>query len=720
MSPVGMTLLLLSTLAMFAWSASRRWRQLTIGAPTPGFELTPAQIVARARDVAVYALGQKKMPYYRVAGLAHMAIFGGFMVLLLNTLMLWARGYDASFDFWGLLDPHTVIGGSYSLLKELFAAGVLAGTCVFFYLRLARKGRDSVEGRARMTLGVEGLIILGIIATMMLADFLYVGASLVRESRIFGEELTFQASEPIGSVFAYALSGVESMGWLEFWQHLGFWWHASLVLIFLNILPFSKHFHIITAIPNVFARDLSPPGRLPKVDDLEGRVEREESLGIDRIQDLSWKHILDLYTCTECGRCSDNCPAYITDKKLSPKHLTLALRDHLYASEDRMFADRDGVGRPGDAPAAASGKEEIHTHPRPPADAYFRSEEPGVELVSNVVDPDVLWACTSCRACEEQCPVMISYVDKIVGMRRELVMMKNEFPPQLTGAFQGIETNGNPWRMSAMDRADWADGLDVPLLSDHPDAAVLYWVGCAASFDDRAKKVARATARLMKHAGVDFAILGTEESCTGDPARRAGNEYLFQMVAEANIETLNGYGVDKKTIVTACPHCFNTLLNEYPDFGGRYDVVHHADFLNGLIARGSLKPTRAVKARVAYHDSCYLGRYNAVYDSPREILEAIPGVTLLEVPYWNRNKGLCCGAGGAQYFMEEQNDNRVNVKRTLQLVDTGAQTIASGCPFCMTMLTDGLKAQEKEEEIDQLDVAELLERAVELGADAAG
>jgi Fe-S oxidoreductase len=280
--------------------------------------------------------------------------------------------------------------------------------------------------------------------------------------------------------------------------------------------------------------------------------------------------------------------------------------------------------------------------------------------------------------------------------------------------FNGIETNGNPWNLAASDRASWADGLGIPLMAEKPDAKVLYWVGCAASYDDRAKKIARATAKLMKQAGVDFAILGTEESCTGDPARRAGNEYLFQTMAQQNVETLKQYEAEKKTIVTTCPHCFNTLANEYPDFGGQYDVVHHTSFLSNLIDAKRLVPRNRVEKTVAFHDSCYLGRYNDVYDAPRKVLEAIPGVQLREVNYWNKNKGLCCGAGGAQMFMEEHEGQRVNVKRTLQLLETGAQTIASGCPFCMTMLTDGLKAHEKEESVQQKDVAELLAESVVL------
>src|SRR5580693_9453018 len=308
---------------------------------------------------------------------------------------------------------------------------------------------------------------------------------------------------------------------------------------------------------------------------------------------------------------------------------------------------------------------------------------------------------------------MISYVDKIVDMRRNLVMIKGEFPHELQKPFQGMEVNGNPWNLSRMDRSAWSDGLGIATMSEKPQAQVLYWVGCAASYDDRAKKIARATAKLMKQAGVDFAILAQEESCTGDPARRAGNEFLFASMAEGNAATLNGYKEQggAKTVVTACPHCFNSLKNEYPDFGAKLDVVHHTDFLLGLLAEKKLVAKNAAPGRVVYHDSCYLGRYNGVYESPREILRSIPGVELVEAEYWNKQRGLCCGAGGAQMFMEEQNTNRVNVKRTLQLLDTKATTIASACPFCMTMLTDGLKSQNMANRVKQMDVVELLERS---------
>lgn len=703
MNPIAMTMLLVLNAGFFAWSANRRWQLMRVGAPEPRFSVYGAELWKRVEETFVYAFGQKKMPYYFVAGIAHMMIFAGFGVLLLRSIILWGRGYDAGFDVWGLFGPHSPVGIGYEFIKDVFGGLVITGALVFVYYRVIKKDQ-------RMTLSGEGLVILGIIISMMVADMLYDAAEMAMHARIVGAEVRFHPTAPFASILSTMIAGMSNKS-LTVLAHTGFWWHASFVLFFGNLLPFTKHFHIITSIPNVFARPHTPRGQLPMVEDIEGKVEREEAIGIGKVTDLTWKHILDLYTCTECGRCSDNCPAYTTGKKLSPKHLTLALRDHLYDTEAHYVST--SPNKKG-AVNESETKEPLHTFPPAPEGGYFREHAP-VELLPNILHPDVIWACTTCRACEEQCPVQISYVDKIVGMRREQVMIKNEFPAELMKPFNALETNGNPWNYSKVDRANWADGLDVPLIEDAPDVDVLYWVGCAASYDDRAKKVARATAKLLSHAGIKFAILGTDESCTGDPARRAGNEYLFQILAQQNVETLNSAGADKKVVLTTCPHCFNTLMNDYPQFGGKYDVIHHTDFLNGLVARGVLKPTKPVEGRVAYHDSCYLGRYNDVYQSPRSILQSIPGVELVEVEYWTKNKGLCCGAGGAQMFMEEQNENRVNVKRTLQLLDTGAKTISSACPFCMTMLSDGIKSQDKEGEIAQMDVAELLALSVDFG-----
>jgi Fe-S oxidoreductase len=732
MSPTAMLTLIFAALAMFAWSASRRWQLLQIGGPASRLD----HLGVRLRGTWRYAFRQEKMDYYNPAGFAHKLIFTGFVILLFRTLILWGRGFYAPFNMF-VLGPTQPLGALYEFVKDVVATGVVGGTLVFFYYRLFGKPK-------RMTLSLEGLLIVAIIFTMMVADMTYDGASLVLASQkvafcdaashlgtarqcaaittitapLGGEHFAGDWSlwpSPAGSLFALLLHGL-SAPTLVVVSHLGFWTHSTLVLLFLNLLPHSKHFHVITAIPNVFVRSLHPAGRLePMAENAEKLMEKFGAaaeaadplsipLGVARIDQFSWKSLLDFYTCTECGRCSDNCPAHRTGKILSPKHLTLALRDHLYSREDEVVhhrrSDADKEKKPEGAEAAAA------------ASAGPSFLKP-VNLISDVIHPDVIWACTTCRACEEQCPVLISYVDKIVDMRRNLYMVRNEFPQELGRPFQAIETNGNPWNFSRMDRAAWSDGLGVATMSDKPTAPVLFWVGCSASYDDRAKKIARATARLLQQAGVDFAILGAEESCTGDPARRAGNEMLFATMAEANAATLNGYkeqgGV--RTVVTTCPHCFNTLKNEYPDFGVKLEVVHHTDFLLGLVAEGKLVPKNPVAGRVVYHDSCYLGRYNGVYDPPREILRRIPGVELVEPEYWTKQRGLCCGAGGAQMFMEEQNHDRVNVKRTLQLLDTGAKTIATGCPFCMTMLTDGIKSKSLEDHVKQLDVAELLDQS---------
>jgi Fe-S oxidoreductase len=730
MNPIAMTAILVAALAAFTWSIVRRWNLLRVGSNVNRFD----QLGVRLRGTWRYAFQQEKMDYYSPAGIAHKLIFVGFIVLLLRSLMLWGRAFYPAWNFF-ILGPTQPLGEAYEFIKDVVATLVLVGVSVFFYYRV-------IKPQKRMTLHFEGVLILMIIATMMVADMMYDGAAVTLAvehkalcglhplvdgtlcARIatvtapYSPEATAGYSffpSPAGSLFALLFQSLSlKAGTLVVLAHIGFWTHSTLVLIFLNILPHSKHFHIITAIPNVFTRDLSPPGRLkPMAESTEKLMEMVgaageklepwmEPVGIGRIEHVSWKAILDFYTCTECGRCSDNCPAHRTGKILSPKLLTLDLRDHLYAREKEFIEAKAAAAAPAPAAEGASAEGALAAHA-------------GVKPVhfTDFIHPDVLWACTTCRACEEQCPVMISYVDKIVDMRRNLVLVKGEFPPQLQKPFEAMEVNGNPWNLSRLDRAAWSDGLGIPMLAQKPNAPVLFWVGCAASYDDRAKKIARSTAKLLQMAGVDFAILGQEESCTGDPARRAGNEFLFATLAEANAATLNGYkeqgGVQQ--VVTTCPHCFNTLKSEYPDFGVKLEVVHHTDFLLGLLAEQKLIPVNASHAKVTYHDSCYLGRYNGVYESPREILRRIPGVELVEPEYWTKQRGLCCGAGGAQMWMEEQNTDRVNVKRTLQLLDTKATTIASACPFCMTMLTDGIKSQNLEEQIEQVDVAELLLRA---------
>ena len=677
---------------------------------------------------------QIKMPKYPLAGLAHYGIFLGFAVLLLRTIILVGRSYvGESFYLW-VLDPWStqplisLAGRGYNHLKDVVVLTVLFGVGTFIRFRL-------VDKQKRFAYGWHAWVVLGVIGTMMIADVVYDAGHMLsialRGPAEGPENFIWDPANPLASITDLAVGSGELLGGLlarglgSFVTDpdaahtigvAGYWVHIALVFSFLNYLPYGKHFHVITSLPNVIARPLDPPGRLRLVaksadalmEDMGKAMELADAtaapIGVARMNHFTWKAMLDFYTCTECGRCSDNCPAHRTGKLLSPKHFTIDLRDHLYSLQDAVVTAPPAVMKT-DAPAEGDAASAT-----PPAGPF------SVNLVPDVIHPDVLWACTTCRACEEQCPVMITYVDKIVDMRRNLVMLRGEFPAELQKTFTALETNGNPWNITRQDRAEWTAGLGVPLMADTPDAEVLYWVGCAASYDDRAKKIARATVKLFQKAGVRFAILGTEETCTGDPARRAGNEHLYLMLAEQNVATLNKHKPRK--IVTTCPHCFNTLLNEYPDLGARYEVVHHTDYLLGLLAEKKLVPTRPVNAKIAYHDSCYLGRYNGVYEAPREVLKRIRGVELVEAE-WSREKGLCCGAGGAQMWMEEQHGTeRVNKRRTLQLVNTGASVVATGCPFCQTMIGDGLKGMEEElkSPVEQLDVAELLERAVEFDA----
>lgn len=682
MNWIVMTLALVASLGLFAYSARNRWRLMRIGPSDLQFDNIGERISRTLR----FAIGQARMPRYAGAGIAHILIFFGFLVLLLRSLILFARGYtdDPTFGYW-VFELGTPLGNLYSLIKDIFIAAVLVGTAIFFYYRLIAKQK-------RMSHSGEALLILGIIFVMMVADVIYDGANIEYIARNVEGAEHHAWAEPLGSLAAPLMADL-SDGVLGFWRHLGFWTHALLVLIFLNILPYSKHFHVITAIPNVFLQPLGSPGRLPKMEDIEGMVEREETLGIKRIDQWGNKAILDFYTCTECGRCTDVCPANKTGKELSPKHLTVDLRNFLYQHQPALVAG-SAARAGGNGESAAEGDAAAHE----------------AELVPNVIKPEVLWACTTCRACEQECPVFISYVDKIVDMRRYLVQEGGEFPEQLQTAFRGMETSGTPYNLPPDDRMNWAEGLEIPLMNDSPeDVEVLFWVGCAASFDDRVKSVARATAELLTMAGVKFACLGPEEQCTGDAARRAGNEFLFQMMAQMNVEVLNGYQVKK--IVTICPHCYNTLDNEYPDFDGNYEVIHHADFLLDLVRQGRLKPRERVEATVTYHDSCYLGRYNEIYDSPRQTLQSIPGLRLVE-PTETRDRGMCCSAGGAQMWKEEEEGTeKVSFARTNQLVETGAGVIASACPFCMRMFTDGLNLQDVEN-VEQLDIAELLLKSV--------
>lgn len=662
-----MTLLIVAGVGVFSVTAWRRWRLMRLGPAEARWD-RPGE---RLRRTLRFAFGQARMPRYRLAGIGHILIFAGFFVLLIRTIILFGRAYDPEFSLL-FFHESSMLGAAYGLVKEIVALGVLVGVGIFIYYRVVVRLR-------RMSLGFEGLAILLLIAGLMVSDFVYEGCRLARAGGAAGPVV--HAWLPVGSALARWWWSPEGSWWLETGQAGGLWAHSVIVLVFLNVLPYTKHFHILTAIPNVYFQDLGPAGRLRPIEDLEGRVEREETLGVARITDLHWKSVLDLYSCTECGRCSDQCPATNTGKRLSPKHFTIDLRDFLYDNAASLLRERA---------ASEAGR-------RP--------------IVPEVIAPEVIWACTTCRACEVECPVFITYVDKIVDIRRHLVMERSEFPEQLQTAFRGLESTGNPYNAPPGDRVAWAEGLDVPRVGETAESPeYLLWVGCAPAFDNRARGIVQATARLLKRAGVRFAILGEQEQCTGDPARRAGNEFLFQMLAEANVAVLNEAGV--RRIVTACPHCYNMLKNEYPDFGGRYEVFHHTEVLADLVSSGRLRPTGRIERRVVFHDSCYLGRYNDIYDAPRRILDAIPGVERVEVRE-SRDRGMCCGAGGAQMWKEEEpGDVKVNYRRAEQLRAVSPEVATSACPFCLRMLADAWRDR-YDEQVVQRDVAELLAEAVE-------
>ncbi|MEK7385131.1 MAG: (Fe-S)-binding protein, partial [candidate division NC10 bacterium] len=514
----------------------------------------------------------------------------------------------------------------------------------------------------RLTLSTEGLVILLLIAALMVTDVL-ADAGRMRLAPSPTDRWAFA-----GSALAGLLGGLPE-GVVQTSFHLAWWSHAVILVGFLVWLPYSKHLHIMAAPFNVFFAPLGPKGALEKPD-----LEASETFGVGQITEFTWKGLFDLYNCTECGRCTSGCPATASGKQLDPKMLILNLQEHLLEQGPALLGGKGGG-------------------------------EAGHAMVGKVITDDVLWACTTCRWCVEACPVFIEHVPKIVDMRRYLVLSESRFPEELKPTFRNLETNFNPWQMSSQTRADWARDLGVKVMADVGEAEYLYWVGCYGSFDERNRKVARAVVKILQTAGVDFAILGNEEKCTGEPARRAGHEYLYQTLAQKNVETLKRYRF--QTIVTACPHCFNTILNEYPQSDGHFRVMHHSQLLDELIRAGRLRVSRELAARVTLHDPCYLGRYNEVYEAPRDVIRSIAPAGVVEMAR-NRASSFCCGGGGARAWMEEHEGRRVNQMRVEQAMEVNPDVLASACPFCLTMFEDGVKGKGVADRIKTRDIAELV------------
>ncbi|WP_026877778.1 (Fe-S)-binding protein [Jiangella gansuensis] len=706
---LGVTLL---SLVVLADAAVRMLRVIQLGQPAPGRLTDPrARFVTLVREF----LGHTRMAKRPVVAVAHWFVMVGFGALFFTLVTAYGQLFDA---YWAL----PVIGHwvPFEWFTEAIAWLTLAGIVTLTVTRQRQHPRAS--GRWSRFYGStfwQAYYVEFTIATIAVSILLLRGL----EYRLFGDVLHFPLTAFIGSWF----DGVSTSG-VELTVHVVAGVKIVVSWLFFTVLAWNLTmgvaWHRLLAFPNIFlkreadggpalgaAKPLTVGGEPVDFEKLED-LDEDASLGAGKVEDFSWKALLDFSTCTECGRCQSQCPAWHTEKPLSPKLLIMNLRDHAYAKAPYLLA--------GGEDAAADEQAGV------PAEARAEADRPivGDAEHGGVIDPDVLWSCTTCGACVEQCPVDIEHVDHILDLRRYQTLIESEFPGELNGLFRNLEKAGNPWGVNASKRMDWAKDLSFPVRQVGADVESLdevdwlFWIGCAGAFEDRAKKTTQAVAELLHTAGVSFAVLGDGETCTGDPARRAGNEFLYQQLAAQNIDVLRETKAVR--VVSTCAHCFNTIKNEYAQLGLQLEVVHHTQLLNRLVREGKLTPVApadggAVAGRpVTYHDPCYLGRHNQVYEPPRELVGSLPGVELREMPR-SRSTSFCCGAGGARMWMEERIGTRINADRTAEALATGAEAIAVGCPFCRVMLSDGLTQAQSEgagQDVEVVDVAQLLLSAV--------
>lgn len=662
-----MLVLLAVGLGIFSWQIWIKTRLLLASVPENRFDHLRERMYAMVR----FGLGQSRQFKEFWPGLMHALIFWGFLALLLGEIGTIGSAFSAEGD-WSVFWFLPSLEHAYIAVKGIVELIVLLMVIYALIRRLIIKPE-------RITLSFEAILILIFIGTLMITDYLYEAAKFN-----LGIGLSAQPYAVISVLVANWIHGMSHNGLVVLKESV-FWLHAIVLLAFLNLLPLGKHFHVITALFNVFFTKLEPMGAIKEIKDLE----EQEAFGVADITQFTWKQNLDLYSCTECGRCMVNCPTTMTGKPLNPKLLIDNLRDHLYENSTAII---DGKYEPG-------------------------TTKDGLPEIFNVITEAVLWACTTCGSCDENCPVTIEHIDKIVDMRRYLVLMEGRVSDEMNTTMKNLETKSNPWGMPMNDREKWVSdfGLDVPKLADKKSAEYLLFVGCAGAYDDRSKKITKALVQILQKAGVDFAILGKKEGCCGDVARRSGNEYLYQMQARQNIETFNQYGVKK--IITICPHGYNTIKNEYPRFGGNYEVIHHTELINRLIADGKIEMKHGLNAdrhKVAFHDSCYLARYNRVIDEPRNVLTRIDGLELVE-PERSGINTFCCGAGGGRVFMEEKIGERINQTRVKQLTQEPVDTIATTCPFCMMMIRDGVNELNMTDDVKVVDLAELVVQNMKTG-----
>jgi Fe-S oxidoreductase len=679
---VLMYALLAVLIAAIIWVGLRWYRLVRLGAPLNRLDQPLKRLFLALRD----AFGQGNV-VRESWGWMHFSFYVGFVGLFIGTtIVLINSDVRDLFRLFGI-NLYFYYGAFYLFFKaamDTFFLILIIGVLVESARRAVR--RPSVldqPPREKVAANLENR--LGYWFPMTMLVIVAVTGLMLEGARINATHPHFTSWAYVGRTIG-ALEGALGAGaTFHRWLWLT---HVLLVFVLLFCFPFTKLRHLFFGPLNLFFRNLGPRGRLAPIKDFENA----ETFGVSQVEQYTWKQLLDMTSCLECGRCTINCPTVNTGKTLNPKFLVIEQREHLLqkapvllAAARASSADGGGDGAPAEPPGWD-----------------------GPDMITQVATEAAVWGCTSCGWCEEGCPVGIEHIQRIFDMRRHLVLMESKFPPEATSAFKGIENQGNPWGIAAEKRTEWATGLEVAQMGEVEDPAtidVLYWVGCAGSFDERNQKVARSFAALMKQAGVRFAILGHEETCTGDPARRLGNEYLYSIQAGQNIETLNRY--KPRRIVTTCPHCYHNLKNEYPDFGGNYAVIHEAEFLAELVRAGRLKPKDAVKARITYHDPCYMARHNRKWDGAREALRAIPGAEVGEVDQ-SRNRTFCCGAGGGCMWKEEHEGTRINQKRFDQLNESKPECIAVGCPFCMTMLEDAVKSRALEDSMRVRDLSELM------------
>lgn len=646
----------------------------------------------RLEAILVKVFGQKKLLKDKKSGTIHVMMFYGFLLVQFGAIDMVIKGLSP--------ESHLPLGPLYpafTFFQELVTLMILTAVVWAFYRRY-------IEAIARLKKGFKAGLVLLFIGLLMISVLFGNGME------ILWHDLEYSWSAPVASGIAFLFSWINETAAIALF-FFSWWIHLLVLLTFMVYVPQSKHAHLIAGPVNVFLGRTNKVGQLASIDFED---ESQEEYGVNKIEDFNQKQLVDLYACVECGRCTNMCPATATGKILSPMDLIVKLRDHLTEKGAAVTSRTPWV--PAYAFSNTAGNQIAYQSRGQQETAAAAEGLVSDELIGNVITEEEIWACTTCRNCEDQCPVENEHVDKIIDMRRHLVLMEGKMDSDVQRAITNIERQGNPWGISRKERENWRDMRDdivVPTVKEKEKAGeefeYLFWVGSMGSYDNRSQKIAASFAKIMNEAGISFAILGNKEKNSGDTPRRVGNEFLFQDLAQKNIETFQKHNITK--IVTIDPHAYNSLKNEYPEFGLEAEVFHHTELLYDWIKEGKLKPKHEVNERITYHDSCYLGRYNEVYDPPREILRSIPGVEVIEMDR-NRENGMCCGAGGGLMWTEEDTGSRINVTRTEQALSVKPSVIGSACPYCLTMMSDGTKAKEVEEEVATLDIVEILERSI--------